>query len=164
MRRHRLCLLLGADLGAPQRGWAASSNVYAGPCGNESTAPRTQAFTVAVNTKLTDAHIINSTAPGPFRVEISRVSTEFKLTGSAMVVRCVSVWRESLPPPVREAPNPENRLAKGGQYGFCNGPWLVNPFLRRPIAGGVLLSGVGAWPPPDGIRGGRVDQSTVAWS
>jgi len=28
--------------------------------------------------------------------------------------------------------------------GFCNGPWLVNPFLRRPLAGYLLLYGIGA--------------------
>src|SRR5713226_725220 len=35
---------------------------------------------------------------------------------------------------------------------FCNGPRLVNPFLRCPFAGFSLLSGVGARPPPDGVR------------
>ena len=35
---------------------------------------------------------------------------------------------------------------------FCNGRWLVNPFLSfGPVAGVSLLSGVGAWPPPDGV-------------
>jgi hypothetical protein len=29
--------------------------------------------------------------------------------------------------------------------GFCNGPWLVNPFLHHPLAGYLLLSGIGAW-------------------
>jgi feruloyl-CoA synthase len=29
--------------------------------------------------------------------------------------------------------------------GFCNGPWLVNPlFLRHPLAGNLLLYGIGA--------------------
>jgi hypothetical protein len=28
--------------------------------------------------------------------------------------------------------------------GFCNGPWLVNPFLRDPLAGYLLLYGIGA--------------------
>ena len=28
--------------------------------------------------------------------------------------------------------------------GFCNGPWLVNPFLRCPLAGHLLLYGIGA--------------------
>ncbi len=28
--------------------------------------------------------------------------------------------------------------------GFCNGPWLVNPFLRCPLAGDLLLYGIGA--------------------
>ena len=28
--------------------------------------------------------------------------------------------------------------------GFCNGPSLVNPFLRDPVAGDLLLSGIGA--------------------
>lgn len=28
--------------------------------------------------------------------------------------------------------------------GFCNGPWLVNPFLRHPLAGHLLLYGIGA--------------------
>jgi hypothetical protein len=36
--------------------------------------------------------------------------------------------------------------------GFCNGRRLVNPFLRRPFAGHLLLSWVGARPPPDGVR------------
>jgi hypothetical protein len=35
--------------------------------------------------------------------------------------------------------------------GFCNGPWLVNPFLRHPVAGYLLLSGIGAWPSPNGV-------------
>jgi hypothetical protein len=99
MRRHRLCLLLGAALGAPQPDWAASSNDYAGPCGNESTVPGTQAFTVVVNTKPTDAHIINSTAPGRLEWRYPASPPSASSPGSAMVVRCVSVWRESLPPP-----------------------------------------------------------------
>jgi hypothetical protein len=28
--------------------------------------------------------------------------------------------------------------------GFCNGPWLVNPFLRHPLAGNLFLYGIGA--------------------
>jgi hypothetical protein len=28
--------------------------------------------------------------------------------------------------------------------GFCNGPWLVNPFLRHPLARNLLLYGIGA--------------------
>ncbi|MEA2953539.1 MAG: hypothetical protein QOJ96_3059, partial [Alphaproteobacteria bacterium] len=28
--------------------------------------------------------------------------------------------------------------------GFCNGPWLVKPFLRYPLAGHLLLYGIGA--------------------
>jgi len=40
--------------------------------------------------------------------------------------------------------------------GFCNGRGLVNPFLLSPIAGNVLLYGVGARPPPDGLRRGKV--------
>ncbi|MCP1915341.1 hypothetical protein J2R96_007821 [Bradyrhizobium elkanii] len=28
--------------------------------------------------------------------------------------------------------------------GFCNGPWLVNPFSRHPLAGHLLLYGIGA--------------------
>src|SRR5262249_5131394 len=36
---------------------------------------------------------------------------------------------------------------------FCNGPWRVNPFeCADPIAGVLLLYGVGAGPPPDGVR------------
>jgi len=38
-------------------------------------------------------------------------------------------------------------LSYGGQVahpGFCNGPWLVNPFLRCPLAGHLLLYGIGA--------------------
>jgi hypothetical protein len=27
--------------------------------------------------------------------------------------------------------------------GFCNGPQLVNPFLRHPLAGYLLLYGIG---------------------
>ena len=35
---------------------------------------------------------------------------------------------------------------------FCNGCSLVNPFLSfDPVAGVLLLSGVGAGPPPDGV-------------
>jgi hypothetical protein len=36
--------------------------------------------------------------------------------------------------------------------GFCNGPWLVNPFLRYPFAGDLLLFGIGAGPSPDGVH------------
>ena len=36
--------------------------------------------------------------------------------------------------------------------GFCNGPWLVNPFLRYPFAGDLLLFGIGAGPSPDGVQ------------
>ncbi len=36
--------------------------------------------------------------------------------------------------------------------GFCNGPGLVNPFLRHPLAGHLLLYGIGARPSPDGIH------------
>jgi hypothetical protein len=36
---------------------------------------------------------------------------------------------------------------------FCNGPWRVNPFeCADPIAGVLLLYGVGAEPLPDGVR------------
>ena len=34
---------------------------------------------------------------------------------------------------------------------FCNGPRKVNPFLRRSIRRVLLLYGVGARPPPDGV-------------
>jgi hypothetical protein len=40
----------------------------------------------------------------------------------------------------------------GGYAGFCNGPGLVNPFLRHPLAGHLLLYGIGARPSPDGIH------------
>jgi len=33
--------------------------------------------------------------------------------------------------------------------------------MRCPSAGVWLLSGVGAWPPPDGIRWGQVGQSSL---
>jgi hypothetical protein len=36
--------------------------------------------------------------------------------------------------------------------GFCNGRWLVNPFLRYPFAGDLLLFGIGAGPSPDGVQ------------
>jgi hypothetical protein len=36
---------------------------------------------------------------------------------------------------------PASRCAHAG---FCNGPWLVNPFLRHPLAGNLLLYGIGA--------------------
>ena len=36
--------------------------------------------------------------------------------------------------------------------GLCNGPRRVNPFLRHPLAGYWLLSGIGAWPSPDGFH------------
>src|SRR5256884_7729722 len=36
--------------------------------------------------------------------------------------------------------------------GFCNGPRRVNPFLRHPLAGHLLLSGIGAGPSPDGVH------------
>jgi hypothetical protein len=37
--------------------------------------------------------------------------------------------------------HPAYRFAHAG---FCNGPWLVNPFLRHPLAGNLLLYGIGA--------------------
>ena len=37
---------------------------------------------------------------------------------------------------------------------FCNGPRSVNPFLRCPLAGDGLLSGLGARPSLHGFRGG----------
>jgi hypothetical protein len=55
---HHFCSLLGSSLTPPQPAWAASGS----------------------STKPTDAHIINSTATGRFRLEMSRVSIEFKLT------------------------------------------------------------------------------------
>ena len=36
--------------------------------------------------------------------------------------------------------------------GFCNGRRRVNPFLRYPLAGHLLLSGIGAGPSPDGVH------------
>src|ERR1700677_3882804 len=36
--------------------------------------------------------------------------------------------------------------------GFCNGHRRVNPFLRHPLAGDLLLSGIGARPSPDGVH------------
>jgi hypothetical protein len=45
-------------------------------------------------------------------------------------------------------------LGKVSNMGFCNGPWFVNPYFhlaRAPFAGVVLLSGVGAKPPPNGV-------------
>ena len=36
--------------------------------------------------------------------------------------------------------------------GFCNGPRRVNPLLRYPLAGDLLLSGIGAGPSPDGVH------------
>src|SRR5713101_7592299 len=36
--------------------------------------------------------------------------------------------------------------------GFCNGPRRVNPFLRHPFAGDLLLFGIGAGPSPDGVH------------
>ena len=89
MQRHLFGLLLSAALTAPQPGWAASSNDYAGPCANESTAAGSPQFlSVDVRTKPTDARIINLTAPGRFRLGISCVYTEFKLTrlGDGQVV------------------------------------------------------------------------------
>jgi hypothetical protein len=81
MRRHLFCLLLGTAFVAPQPGWAASSSDYAGPCQSESTAAGSPRFlSVDVRTKPTDARIINLTAPGRFRLGISCVYTEFKLT------------------------------------------------------------------------------------
>src|SRR5262249_52868929 len=48
---------------------------------------------------------------------------------------------------------------------FCNGPRLVNPlFCVVAFAEYSLLSGVGARPPPDGVRRGSADQSTRACS
>ena len=38
--------------------------------------------------------------------------------------------------------------------GLCNGPRRVNPFLRHPLAGHWLLSGIGAGPSPDGVHRG----------
>ncbi|MCS3732075.1 hypothetical protein, partial [Bradyrhizobium betae] len=37
-----------------------------------------------------------------------------------------------------------SRISLAFHPGFCNGPWLVNPFLRRPLAGNLLLYGIGA--------------------
>jgi hypothetical protein len=35
---------------------------------------------------------------------------------------------------------------------FCHGPQYVSiPLSYSPVAGVLLLSGVGAWPPPDGV-------------
>ena len=42
----------------------------------------------------------------------------------------------------------------GANPSFCNGPRLVNPFSRCPVAGHLLLYGVGARPPPDGVLRG----------
>ena len=89
MRRHLLRWLLGTALVAPQLGWAASSNDYAGPCRSESTAPGSPQFlSVDVRTKPTDARTINLAAPGRFRFGISCVYTDFKLTrlGDGQVV------------------------------------------------------------------------------
>src|ERR1700742_4292051 len=36
--------------------------------------------------------------------------------------------------------------------GFCNGRGLVNPFLLYPLAGHLLLFGIGAGPSPDGVH------------
>jgi hypothetical protein len=43
--------------------------------------------------------------------------------------------------------------------GFCNGPWLVNPFLLHPLAGYWLLCGIGAWPSPDGVQEDQIGRS-----
>jgi hypothetical protein len=89
MRRQLHCLLLTAALVAPQAGWAASSRDYAGPCANETTAAGTPQFiSVDVRTRPTDARVINLTAPGRFRLGISCVYTEFKVTrlGDGQVV------------------------------------------------------------------------------
>ena len=67
MQWHLPRLLLGAALIAPQCDWAASSNDYAGPCQNESTAPGSpQIISVDVRTRPTDARVINLPAPGSF--------------------------------------------------------------------------------------------------
>ena len=42
---------------------------------------------------------------------------------------------------------------------FCNGPCSVNPFLRCPLAGHLLLSGIGAGPSPSGVHEEQVGQS-----
>jgi hypothetical protein len=42
---------------------------------------------------------------------------------------------------LRDFENPGCRFAHPG---FCNGPRLVNPFLRHPLAGHLLLYGIGA--------------------
>ena len=89
MQRHLPRLLLGAALIAPQCGWAASSNDYAGPCQNESTAPGSPQFiSVDIRTRPADARVINLPAPGRFRLGISCVYTEFRLTrlGDGQVV------------------------------------------------------------------------------
>ena len=68
---------------------AATSTDYPGPCQNEVTAPGTPAFlSVDIRTKPFDARIINLAAPGRFRLGISCVYTEFKLTrlGDGQVV------------------------------------------------------------------------------
>ncbi|WP_247424359.1 hypothetical protein, partial [Bradyrhizobium sp. 139] len=38
----------------------------------------------------------------------------------------------------------ESRITLSLHPGFCNGPWLVNPFLRHPLAGNLLLYGINA--------------------
>ena len=39
----------------------------------------------------------------------------------------------------------------GKKHGFCNGPSVSTLLSADPVAGVLLLSGVGAWPPPDGV-------------
>jgi len=34
---------------------------------------------------------------------------------------------------------------------FCNGPPVVNPFLRHPVAGSRFCPGSAQRPPPDGV-------------
>jgi hypothetical protein len=48
---------------------------------------------------------------------------------------------------------PEMEGDKPKKKRFCNGPSTVNSLMcADPAAGAMLLSGVGTWPPPDGVR------------
>src|SRR5258705_11430214 len=94
-------------------------------------------------------------APGPgWRIRLLRPPVKF-------VARLERERKPGFSPHARPAPHfrhsassralrPSSRAmdarkrANGSNAGFCNGPVLVNPFSRHPLAGNLLLYGIGA--------------------
>jgi hypothetical protein len=69
-------------------------------------------ISVYVETKPTNARIINLTALGRFRLEISCACTEFKFAtlGDGPVVKRIVGLAGILPPPIQEASNPRKSV------------------------------------------------------